>query len=210
MMREESTSSPPPPSPHAAASSTPTQRRVLGDVSNAPPSPPATGNLNGAKQRGHKPGQKNFGKFSGLPARAKSTRRRSAPVPVDHANAALVPSFPRLARPVVAAARPGAASVRAVAAALSLDEPCTICAFGRRRGRGARFVEDPQGAPRQRLGEGRHDKGLECQGSSDAPQLVYCLSRPDLRQRVRGGPPRDEAALHFLCLPEDHGNDFNV
>ena len=123
MTREEPASPPPPSSPHAAASSTPARRRVLRDVSNASPSPLAAGDPNGAKLGGRKPGQKNFEKFSDLPARAKSTRRRSASVSADHAVTAFAPSIPRPARPVVAAARPAAAPVRAVVAAASLDEP---------------------------------------------------------------------------------------
>ena len=99
------------------------QTRVLGDVTNTSASLLAAGDPKGAKRRGRKPGQKNFEKFSDLPARAKSTRRRSAPVPSDHAGTALAPSIPRPARPVAAATRPAVAPVRAVVAAASLDEP---------------------------------------------------------------------------------------
>ena len=123
MTREEPSSPPPPPHPHAVASSTPARRGVLEDVTNASASPSAARDPNGAKRRGRRPGQKNFEKYSDLPARAPSTRRRPAPVPADHAAAAFAPSIPRPARPAIAAARPAFAPVRAVAKPASLDEP---------------------------------------------------------------------------------------
>ena len=102
-------SAPPTPSHDNASSSSQrpaVQPRVLADVTNTSASLLAARDPNGAKRRGRKPGQKNFEKFSDLPARAKSTRRRSTPVPADHAVTAFASSIPRPARPVVAAAQP--------------------------------------------------------------------------------------------------------
>ena len=46
------------------------------------------------------------------------------------------------------------------------------------------------------------EKGNVTKGQSapDAPQLVHRLLRPDLRQRVRGNLPRDEAAFNFIYI----------
>ena len=112
-MQQEPALTPPPLPSRDAASSILAQHRALGDVGNASPSPLAARDPNGARRRGRKLRQQTFKNFSGLPTRAKSTRRRSALIPDDHAAA---PS----ARPAVAASQPTAALVQVVAAPAAL------------------------------------------------------------------------------------------
>ena len=78
MTREEPTSLPLP-SPHPRCPQPHLYAPLSEDGTNASPSLLATGDPNGATRRGRKTGKKNFGKFSGLPSRAKSTQRGPPP-----------------------------------------------------------------------------------------------------------------------------------
>jgi hypothetical protein len=84
-------------------------------VTNTSTSLLAIGTPNRARQRGRKPGQKTFEKYSALPAQEKLTRQRSPLPPADHAIAPSAPSAPRPAPPATTAAQPPAAPAPLVA-----------------------------------------------------------------------------------------------